>query len=154
MRQRTTRTWCLLLGLAVVHLGCATGYGAAGRRGGYSETRVGPDLFRVFFAEQGFTSEERANDMVMLRAAELTLAHGFRHFVVLADNRSLDSSESIGGPVGGGVTLGLTVARDSTYVSTIRCYLEPPEGAETLDAQVVFDDLTAKYEIDRDAPAR
>ncbi len=63
--------------------GCATSYQQKGFTGGYSETQLAPDVFRVNFQGNGYTSSERAQDFALLRAAELSLERGFRYFALL-----------------------------------------------------------------------
>src|SRR5262245_15060327 len=67
---------------------CATPYQSTGFSGGFSETRLAPDVFRVNFSGNGYTSAERAQDFAFLRAAELTLAAGFKYFVPLKEASS------------------------------------------------------------------
>ena len=55
----------LMLGLT----GCATEYHRSGLTGGFSETRLAPDLYRVYFAGNGFSTDERTQDFALLRAA-------------------------------------------------------------------------------------
>jgi hypothetical protein len=67
---------------------CATSYHQKGFTGGYSETQLAPDVFRVNFQGNGYTSAERAQDFVLLRAAELSLERGFRYFALLDEESS------------------------------------------------------------------
>jgi len=117
---------------------------------GYSETQVAPDVFRVFL---GGVNEELARDMLMLRSAELTLAQGFNHFAVLAEDvrtRSTpigDGATSSGATqpgLSGSVGVAMTIS-SSVNTSTIQCFQEPPNDVETSDAQTVVDDLTMKH---------
>jgi len=68
--------------------GCATTYQQKGFTGGYSETQLAPDVFRVNFAGNAHTSSERAQDFALLRAAELSLERGFRYFALLDESSS------------------------------------------------------------------
>jgi hypothetical protein len=63
--------------------GCATPYRPARGGKGYEETRLAPDQFRVSFQGNGQTSSQQANDFALLRAAQLTLEHGFHYFAVI-----------------------------------------------------------------------
>lgn len=63
---------------------CATGYQSSGFTGGFDETALAPNVYRVSFRGNAYTSSERAADMALLRSADLTLQHGFKFFV-LAD---------------------------------------------------------------------
>lgn len=68
---------------AVLLSGCATSYKEKGLTGGYSETQLGENIFKVSFRGNGFTSQERASDYTLLRSAELTLENGYRYFIIV-----------------------------------------------------------------------
>lgn len=63
---------------------CATGYQNSGFTGGFKDTQLAPDVFRVSFAGNGFTSSDRVQDFALFRAAELTLANDARYFAVMS----------------------------------------------------------------------
>lgn len=63
--------------------GCATSYKGNGFSGGYSETQLDENIFKVTFRGNGYTRSERAADLAMLRCAELTLQNGFSYFVII-----------------------------------------------------------------------
>ena len=64
-------------------IGCAaTSYQPRGRTGGYSDTQLNKNVFRVSFAGNGFTSRDRVTDFLLLRSSELTLQHGFKYFII------------------------------------------------------------------------
>ena len=63
------------LSLALVLSGCATAYQSNSLTGGYTDTQLAPDVFRVSFSGNAFTSNDRVQDFALLRAAELTLAN-------------------------------------------------------------------------------
>jgi hypothetical protein len=75
--------------LALLAVGCAgkpTPYqpisSSSRVAGGYSETRLAADHFRVTFIGNSFTSRERVEASLLYRAAELTLAEGYDWFVI------------------------------------------------------------------------
>jgi hypothetical protein len=76
----------LAIALASAIFGCASSYQPSGSSitGGFKETRLGPDVFRVTFSGNGYTPADRVQDFAMLRAAELTLANGAPFFVVMS----------------------------------------------------------------------
>jgi hypothetical protein len=69
---------------ALFAFGCATAYESADEslRGGYSESRLAPDTWRVLVEGNGFTTRSEAEQMLFRRAAELTLEQGKRYFVL------------------------------------------------------------------------
>jgi len=83
-----------LHGIAVVLLlaGCATPYQSLGARGGYSDYRISADVFAVNFRGNTATREETVEKYLLRRASELTLEHGFKHFVVLSEKGRTRSS--------------------------------------------------------------
>ncbi|MBW7895673.1 MAG: hypothetical protein H3C27_11210 [Opitutaceae bacterium] len=82
--MRTILTVTLVISLLLT--GCATSYQSSGFTGGYSETKLAPDVVRVVFHGNGYTRQERAQDLALLRAAELTLEAGCSYFVVISKN--------------------------------------------------------------------
>ena len=59
---------------------CATPYQKLGAMGGFDETRLAPNVWRVTFKGNGYTSTDRAEDLVLLRSAELAMQYGFPFF--------------------------------------------------------------------------
>ncbi len=83
--------WCLLAVLAVSG-GCATPYKSAAAGSGYSDFRVSTDVFAVSFRGNTSTLEETVDKYLLRRASELTLEHGFTHFVILSEKERTRSS--------------------------------------------------------------
>lgn len=78
------RIGIVLFGLLTVTLGgCATRYQPQSRWSdrGFSETELQPGLFQIRFSGNEFSSAERAEDLAMLRAAELCLSRGATHML-------------------------------------------------------------------------
>ena len=84
-----------VLASGLLYFGCATPYQSSNFFGGFSETQLAPDVFRVSFSGNGYTSGERAQDFVMLWAADLTVAHGYAYFAVLNENNSVQQSSYV-----------------------------------------------------------
>lgn len=79
--------------LALVLGGCATGYHAKGMLGdGYSDYRITENTFSITFRGNKYSDEEDIRRFALVRAAELTLTHGFRYFLVV-NERELSSKE-------------------------------------------------------------
>lgn len=73
---------CVFLSLALL-AGCATQYQKQGLTGGFDETQLTPNVLRVSFKGNGYTSPERAADLALLRCAEMTLQSGFSYFAIV-----------------------------------------------------------------------
>jgi len=72
--------------LALSMFGCATAYQSRGFTGGFEETKLGDNIYKVGFAANGFTSPERADRFLLRRCAEITLEQGFRYFSYSLEN--------------------------------------------------------------------
>lgn len=73
-----------LAGLALLGLlgGCAAEYHPKNASGGFSETSLAPDLWRVRFEHTYYTPKRQVEDFALLRSAELTLRQGYTHFTL------------------------------------------------------------------------
>jgi hypothetical protein len=114
----------------------------------------------VAFRGNGYTRPDRVIDFALLRAAELTLQNGARHFVVLNGGR--DSSQQL---VGGGYTTGTmtpTGGGGYSYTGTtappvlitrhsaeliIRLVNDPPAGLAVYSAELIRDQVRQKYGV-------
>jgi hypothetical protein len=76
----------LSVGCLIVAVGlcsCATAYRPAKSGKGYSDSQISTNEFEVSFRGNGQTDLAQATDFVLLRAAQVTLQHGFSHFAVM-----------------------------------------------------------------------
>ena len=156
----------LLLFIVIGLVGCATEYQATGMTGGYSETRLGENIYRVSFQGNGFTNVERVTDFTLLRSAELTIRNGYKWFAIIdsaqAVNKSTatigsNRSNTVGSVNPSTGTFNATTFNSSptTYVvskpsasNTIVMYkaAEKPEGI-SYNAFYIRDSITIKYNI-------
>jgi hypothetical protein len=146
-----SRVACIVIALAEV--ACATAYQPHGLSGGYSETQLGENVFRVAFEGNGYTSVVRAADLALLRSADVALEHGYGYFIMASDSSVATAS---GGSVKGS---GVVTSQPST-INTVVCFKERPAGAALVyEAKTVRAALRARYDLDevdrqRSAPAR
>lgn len=70
---------------AAVLAACATPYGEQGLLGGFSAIELQPDVWRVKFQGNGYTTRETAQTYWLNRCAELTLEKGYGTFEILSD---------------------------------------------------------------------
>ncbi len=147
--NRNSVYWGNLVMKRVRHLGyafliallasCATMYQPEGPTGGFSETRLGENIWRVSFKGNGFTSPERATDFAMLRSAEVCLSSGYRYFIVA------ESANQRNVTIGATNTLLYTITRPST-TNTVICFVERPSGyAVVYDARFIVGSIRSKY---------
>jgi len=156
-----------IIGLALMVAACATPYQHTSFRGGYSETQLAPDVFRVYFRGNAYTSMERAQDFALLRAAEVAQQNGFTHFAVVDESSSTtvstyttegQSHSSGSGQISGNT---MTYSGSTTYYPgqtyimfkprtglLIKCFTEKPEHVFTYDAGFLERSLKQKYGLE------
>lgn len=156
---------------------CATPYQAKSLTGGYSDTQLAPDVFRIYFRGNVPTSKERAEDFALLRAAELSLQRGFKYFAIMgAESSSTQigsftipgSAQTTGtafatGNIGtpGTATYTGTYSGTTTYTPSttfqmakphtsllIKCFPDKPGNIYTFDAAFIVQSLKQKYNIE------
>lgn len=154
----------LVLGCAVA--ACATGFHPDGLGGGYAETHLAPDVWRVTSRGNGYTSQTRALDFALLRSAQLALRAGYPYFVVLdsADattTRDFRAASETTGTVtstgGGSASIEMTTTPGASHRYTfpakallIHGIHSKSEGGSqyVYDADFLVKSLTAQYGID------
>ena len=156
------------LALCMFVAGCATGYHVSGFTGGFEETQLNPDVYRVSFRGNAYTSMDRAADFTLLRSAELALENGYPYFVIV-DEKQWTKNETYTTPIKtrttatartfGNTTTGTaystsTGGQTRNYAKPRRTntivFLNDRDGVNGLvyDAQFIVNSLQEKYGID------
>ena len=76
----------VIISAALILAGCATRYQPESFTGGFTETQYSPNVWNITFNGNGFTKSTSADDMALLRSAELTLINGFKYFAIVDRN--------------------------------------------------------------------
>jgi len=78
------RRFSMVVFICILAAGCATQYRPSDESitGGFSETQLAPDTWRVLVEGNSFTSRRHAEQFLMRRCAELALEQGKRYFVL------------------------------------------------------------------------
>lgn len=153
------RRWMILVITVFIFNGCATKYQSMGFTGGYTETRLGDNIFNVSFRGNGYTSRQRATDFALLRSAELCLQNNFKYFVIVnaekytnlyTTPRTYHTHGAIYGSSFNATTTqsgGITFMKPSVN-NTIMCFKEKPSiNGIVYDANFVIKSIKTKYEI-------
>jgi hypothetical protein len=149
--------------------GCATQYQSQGFSGGFSETQLSENIWRVSFQGNGFTSGERASDFALLRAAELSLKSGYKFFGI-ADSRDASTVAALTTPVTANTTFSANRMGNSVYgtsqtsfsggntsfifkpgvTNTVVAFKEKPENISAViyEASFVARSIATKYSIE------
>ena len=123
------------LALAALLAGCAAPP-PADWDGWYMAQRLGPDSFAVVYGGDGAATPRQAFDLLRLRAAEVTLAHGYKYFTVLDD-------KSVSVPFAGALAPGQKPAGTLAF----QCFSSYREaGPYAHDADVVRRGVKGRYE--------
>jgi hypothetical protein len=72
--------------LALSLVGCATPYQPSGLGGGFTDSQLDANTFRVGFRGNGYTPRETVENYLLYRCAELAVERGFDHFVILGSD--------------------------------------------------------------------
>jgi hypothetical protein len=121
--------------------GCATPYQERGYLGGYKETRLKQNVFRVSFKGNSFTDKRKASDFALLRCAEVTLEKGFRFFVISGSRAQHGESYGFGG-------MELLSINNPRSFYTIHCFKDkPPDYYLWYEATYLARSLRDKYGI-------
>ncbi len=142
--------------------GCATAYQCSGFSGGYSETQLDENVFKVSFRGNGYTGRERVSDFTLLRSAELALDNGYKYFVII-DADSYTSNVTYTAPTtyntystGYGSATTYATGGQSYNISkpsssnTIVCVKEKPSTGFSYNAEFIYKSITQKYGIKKD----
>jgi hypothetical protein len=158
------------LSLVFLLTACATTYQPESFSGGFNETQLDKNVFRISFKGNGFTKADRAEDMALLRSAEISLKNGFSHFAIV-DGKSASEFGTYTTPAQSTTTGSVSTYGNTAYgrantrttggqsflinkpstTNTIVCFESKPEGNFFVyDAQFVFNSLSQKYGLKPD----
>ena len=166
MSARQKMSIITVLALSFFIQGCATTYKSSGFSGGYSETKLDENVFKVRFRGNGYTSRERASDFALMRSAELALNNGYKYFVII-DSGSYSSNSTYTTPTRhttsgnvnafgnmayfnsttktkGGQTYNISKPSSS---NTIVCFKEKPQVGFSYNAEFIYKSISKKYGI-------
>ncbi len=113
--------YIFLLSLVTILTSCATAYQREGSTGGYTETQLDENVFKVSFKGNGFTARDKAADFVLLRSAEVTLENGYNYFIII-DAKEFSKNSTYTEPT---TTYGTATAYGNTAYGTSTSYGGP-----------------------------
>jgi hypothetical protein len=155
------------VGALIVLAGCATTYQKDGFSGGFSEVQLGENVWQVSFEGNGYTRGQRAQDLALLRSADLTLLKGYTHFG-LAESRAsaaqstyttpTSSSTNFSGSSYGNSFTGrantstyggntVFISKPSTVNTVVMFKGQPAAASSVFDASFICNSMAAKYEV-------
>jgi hypothetical protein len=140
-----------VVSVALMAFGCATGYESSdfGVSGGFSETRLAPDTWRVLIEGTGFSTRSEIEQFLMRRCAELTLEQGKRYFALSDHDAWTDTRPTDSGFVTSAANEAVVTALDAKdrsafdAVEIIKATNAGADGKLSARAKQTLDDLTA-----------
>ena len=139
------------LSLIAILSACATKYQPERHGGGYTETQLDTNVWRVTFNGNGHSSKHQVEDYALLRGAELALKKGYTHFSFVGSNSSTQIGAFTTMPyTAGGVTYGgqTFVTSSPSATNTVVMYKGKPETNDMVyDATFVCQSLGQKYQV-------
>jgi len=143
---------------------CSTSYQQNSFTGGYSDTKLSDNIFRVDFEGNGYTKSGKTIDFALLRSAEIALENGFKYFtIVSSDSKNSYSTfttpqtTSSTGSVNmyGKVNVNSITNGGQTYLvekpttsNIIVCFKKKPKsGGIIYDANYIVKSIKNKYRI-------
>ncbi len=157
----------ILISIVFALFGCATSYKPEGYGGGFNESQLDTNIFKVSFRGNGWTHIERAEDLALLRSAELTLKNGFSHFIIV-DGQTREERRTYTTPSQSYTTANATTSGNSAYglaqtttyggqthsssrpttTNTIMCFKDKPDiEGHVYDAKFICNSLGQKYDV-------
>ncbi|WP_205701963.1 CC0125/CC1285 family lipoprotein [Pseudidiomarina mangrovi] len=82
----------IIVSVALTLISCATSYQPNSFSGGFEEIQLSPNVWSVTFNGNGYTRATAAEEMALLRSAELTLTNGFKYFAIVDRNSRNDTT--------------------------------------------------------------
>lgn len=117
---------------------CATPYQKKGFRGGWTDSQISENTFKISFKGNASTKQERVEELALLRAADLTLNNGYKYFILMSDKGSTKMSYSV---------IGNNIYEDAEHTAVILIKMTNYNTESALDAASVKRNISAKYGI-------
>jgi hypothetical protein len=135
---------------------CATPYQERGMMGGFSESQLGPRIWRVNFISNPGRSPDEVKDMILLRAAELVSTAGFDRFVVVSATDQTLVTGIVGVTAGGGGLLAslFTPLRNPDVSAVIEARAKGLPREIEYDPAFLLRNLGPKYGVSSTAQPR
>ena len=143
---------------------CSTTYQTTGLAGGFSETQLDENMYKVYFSGNGFTEAQSAADMCLLRCADLCLKAGYNYFIIIDESQKTIKSSyttptqthsfgsvNVYGNTAYGSGTSYTTGGQTFNISkpsstnTIILLKEKPSEGISYNAKFLYDSLGKKY---------
>ena len=114
--------------------------------GGFNETQLSSDVYRVTFGGNKYTTEQRAKDFTLLRCAELALEKGYSYFRLINSDFNLRyRTQSVPGSLN--VPPSSKVVSEPSSSNTIQLVAQNSPDVYLYDARIIRRSIKAQYGI-------
>ena len=151
--------------LLLFTIGCSTNYKPEGFSGGYSETQISKKTYIVRYKCNGYTSQDKCQNLLLLHAADITLQQEYKFFEIISFEDNSRSFQHVT-PVVANTNMQINTYGNTTYGTartdisggniynihkpsfaiTIRL-LKEEKNSSTLNAELIKTNMVAKYRI-------
>lgn len=144
-------------------LGCSTPYQQKDIFGGFSETQLDTNVWRIRFSGNAFTGQDKVRDLSLLRACEIALSTGYSYVAVVSDRDQVKKNEA---QIGSTSYSGTATCAGGTCSAIVNSYppskipftkysseqlvvffTDRPEDFFVIDAMMSYRSLSAKYGV-------
>jgi hypothetical protein len=130
--------------------GCATRYQPNGLTGGFQELKVSDNTYRITVQGNGYTSTNRAEEIALLRASDLTIQDGFERFIVVGgagvSQQDAGSTPVVVNRIGNTLVAsgGDSITKPSGTITVRLVAKSDPQYVNAMDAKLIGAQLRAK----------
>ncbi|MCS5588595.1 MAG: hypothetical protein NZ824_01360 [Candidatus Thioglobus sp.] len=139
--------------------GCATTYQKQGFSGGFKETQLAEDRFRVSFRGNAFISKDKVIDYALRRSAEVCVEKGFPYFAIIDSNSEITNhtvstpayATTTGSIYGNSYTGNTTISggqpinfKKPSASNLVHCFKEKPKGIYTYEAKFILNSISTE----------
>ena len=149
---------CLFLCFLFFTTSCSTPYQSMGFTGGYTETQLSKNVWKVRTDGNAFTSQTVINNYALLRASELTLKKGYKYFAVISEDQTTTTQDidfgqtsntygniSSNGSFNSRTTTNNNVTTFTKHGNTFIFEMLKRNKRGAYDAEIIFSSLGARY---------
>jgi len=121
-----------LIVVLLFFVGCTTGAESV------IDTQIDTNIFQLTYSGTSWDNKQTGSDYLLLKAADITLEHGFKYFIL---KESSDSSAHKINKYG-------NIEERPRLSNTIECYKDKPQTTElAYNAEITRKNIKAKYDM-------
>ncbi len=147
------KQWIIVSLMALTLASCSSEYQQSNALGnGYSDKKIADDSYLVTYKGNQLTAKSKANDFLMLHAAELAVQNGYKYFSLDTTDASTKYLDIYGKQIGDILFLSGVNSQAPQFVAVAKFYHQMPEfSVATMnyayDAAQMIEKIKRQYEL-------